>query len=221
MEFEEICDRLVVAALPHVVFDGWSVAALSNAARDLDLPADMVERAFLGGPVDAIVHMIALADRLMVADCAQMDWAQMSLTARIRALMHARLGRWAPHREAVRRALAVLSLPGNATTAARVSWATIDALWKGAGDSPHDFSWYTKRATLAAIYAATMLVWLDDESEDLGTTWAFLDRRLADIGRVGKARAGVERFAGRLLKPLAARARGGRLVPTLPRLPRR
>lgn len=220
MEFEDIRDRLVVAVLPHVLFDGWSRQALVAGARDLGLGDDMAERAFLGGPVEAIAHLVALGDRLMVADCAGSALEQMSLSGRIRALIRARLTRWAPYREAVRRALSVLSLPGHAAIAARISLGTVDALWKAAGDTPHDFSWYTKRASLGAIYAATLLVWLDDDSDDLAATWAFLDRRLADIGRLGKARAGVERMVGRMAKPLVGRAKSGRLMPTLPRLPR-
>lgn len=220
MEFEDIRDRLVVAALPHVLFDGWSRQALVAATRDLDLGEDMAERAFLGGPVEAIVHLVALGDRLMVADCAGLGLDTMSVSARIRTLIRARLTRWAPHREAVRRALSLLALPGNAAAAARANWGTVDALWKAAGDAPHDFSWYTKRVSLAAIHAATVLVWLDDDSDDLAITWAFLDRRLADVGRVGKARAGMERMVGRLATPLVKRAQGGRLIPTLPRLPR-
>ncbi|KJS45673.1 MAG: hypothetical protein VR70_00360, partial [Rhodospirillaceae bacterium BRH_c57] len=44
-----------------------------------------------------------------------------------------------------------------------------------------DLNWYTKRASLAAVYSATMLYWLDDQSEGSEATWDFLRRRMDDV----------------------------------------
>jgi len=61
---------------------------------------------------------------------------------------------------------------------------------------------------LAAVYSATVLHWLDDHSEGAADTRAFLDRRLADAARIGRARRDfatlVERLPNpfRLLRPL-------------------
>lgn len=182
MEFEQIRDRLVLAALPHVVFDGWSMKALRQAAADEGLDASLAERAFMGGPLAAVEHFIALADRLMADDVATVDLAAMRVSDRVFKIIEVRLVRWAPHREAIRRALAVLAL--NPLAAARATGRTADAIWRLAGDASADFSWYTRRATLAAVYSATTLYWLEDASDDLADTWVFLRRRLGDIGRV-------------------------------------
>jgi len=112
----------------------------------------------------------------------------MRLPERVRALIALRLARQHQHKEAVRRALGILALPRNARLAATCTARTVDAIWHAAGDRAADFSWYTKRATLAAVYTATVLFWVRDESEDDTRTLAFLDRRLADVGRVGKLR---------------------------------
>jgi ubiquinone biosynthesis protein COQ9 len=42
--------------------------------------------------------------------------------------------------------------------------------------------------TLAAIYAAAMLYWLEDRSSDFTDTRDFVERRLADLGEIGRAR---------------------------------
>ncbi len=65
----------------------------------------------------------------------------------------------------------------------------MDAIWHLAGDRSADWSWYTKRAILAGVYGATLLYWLRDDSEDDEATLAFLDRRLAGVGRIGKCAA--------------------------------
>ncbi len=60
---------------------------------------------------------------------------------------------------------------------------------------------------LAAVWASTFLVWLDDRSEGLAGTWAFLERRLGDVMRFGKVRSQLEdafQSLGRL-NPLAGR----------------
>ncbi|MBR9971714.1 COQ9 family protein [Magnetospirillum sulfuroxidans] len=204
MDFQDIRDRLIVAALPHAVFDGWTAKTLVLAATDLEMELSLAERAFMGGPVEAVEHFADFGDRLMVADCG--DLATLKTPDRIKMLIRTRLERWSPHREALRRALALLALPSNAPIAAKITGRTVDAMWRAAGDVSHDFSWYTKRATLAGVYTATLLYWLDDGSPDCADSWAFLDRRLADVGRITKARKGVGKWLATVLpKPAASK----------------
>jgi ubiquinone biosynthesis protein COQ9 len=200
-EFDKIRDQLVLAVLPHAVFEGWSSTALKAAAADLGQDASLPERAFLAGPVAAVEHFVALADRMMVEDLAATDMAALKVPERVFQAVAVRLERWQPHREAIRRALALLALPANALTATRITCTTVDAIWRAAGDTSHDFSWYTKRATLAAVYTATMLYWLDDSSEQSADTLAFLRRRLADVGRVTQMRRKVEGWLGGRRRP--------------------
>src|SRR3546814_10757014 len=72
-----------------------------------------------------------------------------------------------PHKEALRRAFAVLARPQNAMTAARLAWRAADRMWRIAGDTSTDFNHYSKRGILSALYTSTMLVYLDDDSDDL------------------------------------------------------
>lgn len=194
MDFHDIRDRLVLAALPHAVFEGWTQKTLENAAVELGLDRTLAERAFMAGPSAAVEHFVDLSDRLMEQDVADLDLAAMRMPDRVFAVLEARFRRWAPHREAIRRALAVLAL--NPLTAARATARTVDAVWRLAGDNSADFSWYTRRATLGAVYSASMLFWLDDESEDCADTQAFLRRRLADVGRVTSLRKRAQAWLG-------------------------
>ena len=93
-----------------------------------------------------------------------------------------------PHKEAIRRALALLALPRNARLAAACTARTVDAIWHAAGDRSADFSWYTKRAILAAVYGATVLFWLRDASEDDAATLA--SSTGGWLGWAGSARCG-------------------------------
>ena len=48
------------------------------------------------------------------------------------------------------------------------------------------------------MYGATLLYWLRDYSIDDEDTLAFLDRRLAGVGRIGKARRHADEFMQRM-----------------------
>jgi ubiquinone biosynthesis protein COQ9 len=56
-----------------------------------------------------------------------------------------------------------------------------------------------------AVYSATVLFWLRDTSEDDVDTLAFLDRRLAGVGRIGRLRGRAEGLVARLPRPRALR----------------
>jgi ubiquinone biosynthesis protein COQ9 len=120
------------------------------------------------------------------------------LHERVRAVIALRLAQNRPYKEAIRRALAVLALPGNARVAAACTARTVDATWHAAGDRSADFSWYTKRAILTGVYVATVLYWLRDTSDGDSATLGFLDRRLAGVGRIGGIRRRAETALGRL-----------------------
>jgi ubiquinone biosynthesis protein COQ9 len=107
----------------------------------------------------------------------------------------------APWREAVRRALSVLAMPPHAVLGARLLYETVDGIWYAVGDAATDFSFYTKRATLVGVYSAALMYWLEDRSDDFAETRAFIDRRLADVAIIGKARERLETALARLPNP--------------------
>ena len=186
-------DAALEALLPHVPFDGWTLTALRRGLAEAG--ADPAEAAslFPGGPEDMLAAYFDLADRRMAAALAAPEYAGLRTGARVRAAILLRLDQAAPHREALRRALAVLALPGHAGLAAACTARAVDAIWAAAGDRSDDFSWYTKRAILAAVLAATTLFWLGAGGEDPEAVAAFLDRRLEGVARLGRLRA---RLAG-------------------------
>jgi ubiquinone biosynthesis protein COQ9 len=180
---EEVA-AIISAALMHVPFDGWSNDALSAGAVDAGIEPERVSACFPGGPVDAIVAYIAMADADMVSAFEALEDKPEKVHLMIRSLVLIRLEQASAHKEAVRRALTVLALPTNAGQSARTLYRTVDAMWRAAGQQDTDFSFYTKRATLAAVYSATLLAWMADTSSDMEATEAFLDRRLRDVARI-------------------------------------
>jgi ubiquinone biosynthesis protein COQ9 len=201
-------EALIEAMLPDVPFDGWSRAVLRAAARRIGMSAGEALGLFTGGPADFVAGFSRWADRRMLDRLETLPLDQLRVPERIALAINIRLEIVEPWREAVRRALAVLAPPLHAPLALRLLYETVDGIWYAAGDGATDFSFYTKRATLAGVYAATLLYWLEDRSPASADTRAFLDRRLADVARIGAARhrfgAAVDRLPNpfRLLRPL-------------------
>ncbi len=198
-------DRLADAMASEAVFDGWTRSALSAAARQIDLPAGEADRLFPGGPVQVLTHLSERADLRTVADMEKEGVAGLKMRDRIKGAVRIRLERHAGEREAVRRALALLSLPFNAGLALKLLYKTVDAMWYAAGDTSTDFNFYTKRATLAGVYSSTLLYWLNDRSPGSEATWGFLDRRIDDVMRIEKLKSQVRSWTGGTTRTAARR----------------
>jgi ubiquinone biosynthesis protein COQ9 len=193
---------LIEAMLPDVPFDGWSRATLRAAARRIGMPVAEALALFPAGPADFAACFSRWADRRTLDRLERMPLDQLRVPERVALAVNTRLEIVEPWREAVRRALTILALPQNAPLAMRLLYETVDGIWYAAGDSATDFSFYTKRATLAAVYAATLLYWLEDRAAGSADTRAFLDRRLAGVARFGEARQRLHTALDRLPNPL-------------------
>ena len=210
---DELRDILAAELPQQAAFDGWTPVALERAAAACDVDPAVARLAFPGGAVDMIDAWFAHVDRAMLEQVTPGMLATMKVRDRITALVQARLDIGAADMEALRRALAVLTLPQNLAHAARLNWRAADAMWHAAGDTATDLNHYSKRAILGGVYAATVLAMLADETEDRADTRAFLTRRIDGIMRFEKFKArfsraaperiSVARFLGRLRYPAA------------------
>ncbi len=208
---DELRAALAPVVAANAAFDGWNARALDAAADALGVDRDVARLAFTDGPVAMIDAWFASIDAAMRARFTPEALAAMKIRARITALVEARLDLLAPNREALRRAAAILAMPQNAPRAARLGWRAADAMWRAAGDTATDYNHYSKRMTLGAVYASTLAVFLDDESEGHADTRAFLARRIENIMQFEKAKAkwlrppehrfSLSRFVGRLRYP--------------------
>lgn len=212
LTLDEIRLALAPGIAANAAFDGWGDAARDMAADAAGIDRDIARLAFRDGAVGMIDAWFAHVDAEMTRALPPESLKAMPIRARISELVTARLTAMAQDREALRRALAILAMPQNVARAARLGWRSVDAMWRQAGDTATDYNHYTKRTILLGVYAATVTVFLDDESEGFADTRAFLGRRIEGIMRFEKAKAGMirradhrpslSRFIGRLRYPV-------------------
>jgi ubiquinone biosynthesis protein COQ9 len=203
---------LLARALPrHAGFDGWADRAVDAAAAELGVESSVARLAFEGGRMAMIDAWFASIDVDMLAAVPAERLAVLKIRDKITALVEARLALLAPNREALRRAAAILAFPTNAPRAVQMGWRAADVMWRAAGDVATDYNHYSKRAILGSVYGATLSVFLNDESEELADTKAFLARRIEGIMRFEKAKAkwtapperqfSIARLVGRMRYP--------------------
>jgi ubiquinone biosynthesis protein COQ9 len=181
MTLDELRLHLAPCIADAAIFDGWSDAALAEAARATGADLDIARLAFKGGGMAMIRAWIDAIDAAMVEALSVETLAAMKIRERIRSLVQFRLDAVAGREEALRRALAVMAMPQNAAAAVKAGWRSADLMWRLAGDTATDWNHYSKRAILASLYAATLAVFVNDESVGKAETQTFLDRRIEDV----------------------------------------
>ena len=206
---EEIRRKLALPLGENAVFDGWTEAAVETAANSQGVDPAQARLAVPKDQAGKIDLYIRGVDRALREHFTPGKLEGLKIREKIRAIVWKRLEIMEPAREAVRRALSILAMPQNVPTGLKIGWRTADVMWRIAGDTSTDYNHYTKRMMLGGVYASTLLVWLDDQTDGWTETGAFLDRRIDDVLKIEKLKAdwkgqehfSVTRFVGRLRYP--------------------
>ncbi|WP_247886811.1 COQ9 family protein [Azospirillum sp. SYSU D00513] len=209
MDMDAVRDEILLSTLPNVIFDGWSTQSLRDGAQMAGHDTATMHRAFPGGIPELVEHFGNWTDRRMLEELESKPLAEMRVRDRVSLAVRTHFEVLEPHKEAKRRLIAYLAMPQNLGLGLRMLYRTVDAMWYAAGDTATDFNHYSKRALLSAVLSSSTFYWLDDQSEDHRETWAFVDRRLADVMAVGKATSGLSGM-GRLFQFLPSPVRFAR-----------
>lgn len=173
---------------------GWSMETLKSVAGP---DADLL---FPSGVVEMVEAWSDLCDRTMIE--AMLDTDEPRLSQRVRQAILLRLPPDEKRRAAAVRGMPVfLSIKGQ--KAFRRAWLrTVNAIWQAAQDDATGLTYVSKRLTLGSLYASVFLYWLARGSDVAGFE-AFVDRRLADVLRIGRIKA---RFGTGIFTPAASAA---------------
>jgi ubiquinone biosynthesis protein COQ9 len=186
---EAVGAAILKQALARAAEEGWTDALLAHAAKAARHSPAQARIAFPKGAADLVAYYSETLDRAMIERLASVDPSQLKIRERVKAAIRARIEAVEPHKDAARRAGALLALPHLAPLALALSYRTADRIWRWAGDGSTDFNFYTKRALCAGVYLATLVHWFRDTSPRHAETWRFLDRRIDDVMTIERAKA--------------------------------
>jgi ubiquinone biosynthesis protein COQ9 len=175
---------------------GFTKEALSLGAKDAGY-LEVSTNLFPKGTFDLVMYHL-VTQRLGLKDRIQFLDEKMGVGRKVRSLVLERLRANADAGVVPRwqEALAIMSLAENIPSSLKELGALSDEIWFLSGDTAVDSSWYTKRASLAGIYAATEVFQTTDQSTDFKDTEEFLDRRLEELRTVGGVVSGTIEWAG-------------------------
>lgn len=197
----DLKNRLLDGALAYVPFDGWTKASFDAAVYDTGTEPALARAICPRGAVDLALAFHARGDAAMQERIAAAGLGDMRFRDRIAAAVRFRLEA-VGDKELVRRGVTLFTLPQYAGDGTRAIWNTCGQIWEALGDTSDDVNWYTKRATLSAVYSSTVLYWLGDDSPGYQATWDFMDRRIENVMQFEKFKAQVRDNPA--LKPLLA-----------------
>ncbi|MDE0114263.1 MAG: COQ9 family protein [Albidovulum sp.] len=180
--------RLLSAALPDVAFDGWCEDVFSGAVEKCELDPLIARAACPRGHLDLAVAFHREGDDDMCRILNERDHSHLRYSEKVAAAVVTRLEAVEHNKDAVRKGIALFSLPHLAPEGTRLLWGTADRIWSSLGDRSDDINWYSKRAILASVYASALLIWIRDFSESHSETAAFVDRRIGDVMRFESAK---------------------------------
>ena len=187
--FEPVREAILPALLTRVAFEGWTSSALSDAAADAGIEKSTLKAAFPHGIRHVLRYWSDALDAEMRAAMAAPEFSELKIREKVTFAVRARIDAMRPHKEAARRAAALLALPPYGVLGAQLAWKTADQVWRGLGDTSTDFNYYSKRGILTGVWTSTFARWLADDSDDEAATNAFLDARISNVMQIEKAKA--------------------------------
>jgi ubiquinone biosynthesis protein COQ9 len=176
---DEIKHKVILRALQHVPFEGWSQEILERSAQEIGVDSSFGWRLFPKGPLEAIAYWSQFLDQQMLSALPSPEGLR--VREKVTLAVKTRLSLLIPYRETARKTATYLALPPHGLYASKLLYTTVNEIWYYAGDTSTDYNFYTKRGLLAWVYSSTFLYWLRDPSHDFENTWAFLDRRIEEV----------------------------------------
>lgn len=204
-EIQTLRYAILEKALPDIPFDGWTMAVFESAAVSLGHDETIVRAVFPQGLHDTLKTFSSHADAAMLKALADDQVETIRIRDKVARAVETRIDCLLPYKDCVRQTASLLARPQYLRLAGAMTWNTADKIWNWAGDTATDYNHYTKRGLLSGVISATMLYWLQDDSEDARKTRDFLRRRIENALFIGKTAAPVIKPVASLLERFIVR----------------
>lgn len=166
-------------------FEGWTNRALYEAASELGFSRERALVLFPRAIKDVVRAFNLYLDQVMEEALPATGFDTLKVRERIATLIKARLNAMEPYRDGIKTGRTFFVMPYHVSDAAHSLYDTVDRMWRLAGDQSEDYNFYSKRFLLSGVYSSTLLYWLEDSSDDYEKSSYFLDRRIAEVLRLG------------------------------------
>ena len=182
---EVLKQKILREALRIVELEGWHSQLLVESSKAASLNNNTGLLLFPGGVGELVEFFINMIDQEMLQSFNFDEMSKMRAHEKVRYCIICRLKILNKYQIVCEKTIQFLSMPSHLKLSIKTVWQTVDYIWrKVVHDQSTDFSYYTKRMILMAVYSSTLMYWLSDDSKDKVETISFLDRRLNDVGKI-------------------------------------
>jgi len=186
-----IKEKILRKALENAVFDGWNNTMLEASAAMAGIEKKAAYIYFPAG-ISSLVDFFAGESLIELEKAALHLPHDKKLPEKISWLIMEYFKAAAKNQAAIKKLMSYYALPQNMLQGLSNLHRLVDKIWRLSGDESTDFSYYTKRFSLSAIYSETLLFWLGDNSENFQETEAFLKRRMGELMKFHKFKSAIK-----------------------------
>lgn len=177
--------KFLTLAIAEVPFSGWKEELLQITEQKMELESGYSMILFEGGIKDLITFYEQTQDQAML-DALAKHKEELRVREKVALGVKARINSKSKTNKIVlSKLLKFYSNPLNTALGLKNMWNTVDKIWYYAGDQSTDYNYYTKRLLLSAVYSSTLIYYLSDQSQLHQKTWEFLDKRIANVLKIG------------------------------------
>ena len=190
---EKLKQVILKNALKNVVFDGWSEELFVNVIEESNVNFSKAIELFPRKSIDiAIYHHFHDDQKLYNIDSKEL--VELRIRDRISKLIMARILIANQNKEAVKKSMAVFSLPFFFLDGKKMLQSTSDIIWKIAEQKEQVTNKFSKRISLMYLYSTSLLFWVNDESADFKETQSFVERSVNNFIKIEKFKKNFKNF---------------------------
>ena len=171
-----------------VVNDGWSKNLLKKLLSNNVKSSDLTYY-FPNGYIDLLELSLDELNKSLEKKINKTNIINFPISKRIKKILLLRLEILNEEKRYFKKTFNHLVLPQNAKIMKKNLYKSVDNMWYLAGDNSTDFSFYTKRLTLAAIYTNALFIFYNKDIEQATIN---IDNNLKRISNIPKFK---ERFS--------------------------
>ena len=160
---------------------GWSRDTLLGSAKKLKVTTSILAKEFPGFEADILKFIISQNNQKVEKLYQSFNHDRLRMRDRVKTLLELKFETNQYLKDTLPEILKNLLRPGNIIGSLKLLNQNSDFIWKLAGDTSNDFSYYSKRGLLSIVYLSTLIYWLNDSSYKMIGTKSFISRAVDNV----------------------------------------
>ena len=170
-------------AKKHIIRDGWSKNIFNKISKNKLKKTDLIFL-FPNGYMDLLILALNEINTNLENKIKKINIINFPLSKRIKKILLFRLEILNKDKIFYKKTFNHLLLPQHSKTMKKNLYSSVDYMWYLAGDNSTDFSFYTKRLTLAGIYTNALFVFFNKDIEEAVSSIEINLKRLSKIPKI-------------------------------------